>query len=109
LTIATGSFHIFTEPFLHQPELSPRDRSLVTISVLIATGKRAQLAGHLDRALTNGVQPTEASGLLAHLAIYCGWPTAVSALDVYEQVYTAPEGRHCRTRGGGAASSSSRL
>ncbi len=70
-------------------ELSPRDRSLVTVSVLIATGKPAQLAGHLGRALDNGVQPSEASGLLAHLAIYCGWPSAVSALEVYEQVYTA--------------------
>jgi 4-carboxymuconolactone decarboxylase len=72
-----------------RPELSPRDRSLVTISALIATGKPAQLAGHLGRALGNGVQPSEASGLLAHLAIYCGWPSAVSALEVYEQVYTA--------------------
>jgi 4-carboxymuconolactone decarboxylase len=72
-----------------RPELSPRDRSLVTISVLIATGKPAQLAGHLSRALDNGVQPSEASALLAHLAIYCGWPSAVSALDVYDQVYTA--------------------
>ncbi len=72
-----------------RPELSPRDRSLVTISVLIATGKPAQLAGHLGRALDNGVQPSEASGLLAHLAIYCGWPSAVSALEVYDQVYTA--------------------
>jgi 4-carboxymuconolactone decarboxylase len=72
-----------------RPELSPRDRSLVTITVLIATGKPAQLAGHLGRALTNGVQPGEASGLLAHLAIYCGWPSAVSALEIYEQVYTA--------------------
>ena len=71
-----------------RPELSPRDRSLVTISVLIATGKPAQLAGHLGRALDNGVQPAEASGLLAHLAIYCGWPSVVSALDVYDQVYT---------------------
>ena len=72
-----------------RPELSPRDRSLVTISVLIATGKTAQLAGHLGRALTNGVKPSEASALLAHLAIYCGWPSAVSALEVYEQVYNA--------------------
>jgi 4-carboxymuconolactone decarboxylase len=70
-------------------ELSPRDRSLVTITVLIATGKPAQLAGHLSRALDNGVQPSEASGLLAHLAMYCGWPSAVSALDVYDQVCTA--------------------
>jgi 4-carboxymuconolactone decarboxylase len=72
-------------------DLSPRDRSLVTIAVLIATGKPAQLGGHLGRALDNGVQPSEASALLAHLAIYCGWPSAVSALDVYQQVYTARE------------------
>jgi 4-carboxymuconolactone decarboxylase len=70
-------------------ELSQRDRSLVTISVLIATGKSAQLTGHLGRALDNGLQPAEASGVLAHLAIYSGWPNAVSALDSYEQVYTA--------------------
>ena len=70
-------------------ELSPRDRSLVTISVLIATGKSAQLTGHLGRALDNGLQPSEASGVLAHLAIYSGWPNAVSSLEAYEQVYTA--------------------
>jgi 4-carboxymuconolactone decarboxylase len=67
--------------------LSPRDRSLVTISVLIAAGKPAQLAGHLGRALDNGVQASEASGVLAHLAIYSGWPNAVSALQIYDQVY----------------------
>ncbi len=72
-----------------RPQLAPRDRSLVVISVLIATDKPAQLTGHLARALNNGVQPSEASGVLAHLAIYCGWPSAVSALDVYDQVYTA--------------------
>jgi 4-carboxymuconolactone decarboxylase len=70
-----------------RPELSARDRSLVTIAILIATGKTAQLAGHLSRGFENGLQPRETSGLLAHLAIYGGWPNAVSALQVYEQVY----------------------
>ncbi len=70
------------------PGLSPRDRSLAVISVLIATNKPAQLQGHLGRALTNGVTPVEASGVLTHLAFYAGWPSAVSALDVYDQVYT---------------------
>ena len=70
-------------------ELSPRDRSLVTVTALIAMGRTAPLAGHLGRALDNGVQPGEASGLLAHLAIYCGWPSAVAALEAYDQVYTA--------------------
>ena len=41
----------------------------------------------MTRALTNGLKPSEASALLAHLAIYCGWPSAVSALQPYEQVY----------------------
>ena len=72
-----------------RPELSPRDRSLVTISVLIATSKPDQLQGHLGRALGNGVTPREASGVLTHLAIYYGWPSAVVALDVYDRVYTA--------------------
>jgi 4-carboxymuconolactone decarboxylase len=72
-----------------RPQLSPRDRSLVVISVLIATNKPAQLQGHLGRALSNGVTPVEASGVLTHLAIYSGWPSAVSALDVFEQVYAA--------------------
>jgi len=72
-----------------RPDLSPRDRSLVTITALIAVGKTTPLAGHLGRALDNGLRPAEASGLLAHLAIYCGWPSAVAALDAYEQVYTA--------------------
>lgn len=72
-----------------RPALSLRDRSLVTIAALIATGRTAQLAGHLTRGLENGLLPRETSGTLAHLAIYSGWPNAVSALSVYEQVYAA--------------------
>jgi 4-carboxymuconolactone decarboxylase len=87
--LATLTDEVLFGDVWRRPELSPRDRSLVTISVLIATGKPAQLAGHLGRALDNGVQPSEASGLLAHLAVYCGWPSAVSALEIYDQVYTA--------------------
>jgi len=87
--LATFTDEVLFGDVWRRPELSPRDRSLVTISVLIATGKTAQLEGHLGRALNNGVQPSEASGVLAHLAIYCGWPSAVSALEVYDQVYTA--------------------
>lgn len=68
--------------------LSPRDRSLTIISVLIATNKPTQLRGHLGRALNNGVTPVEASGVLTHLALYAGWPNAVSALEVYDRVYT---------------------
>jgi 4-carboxymuconolactone decarboxylase len=70
-----------------RPDLIPRDRSLVTVSVLIATGKTPQLAGHLNRALTNGLQPTEIAGVVTHLAFYTGWPNAVSALNEVEKVF----------------------
>ncbi len=71
-----------------RPELAPRDRSLVVLSALIGTGKTAQMAGHLNRGLTNGLKPVEVSGLVTHLAFYTGWPNAVSALGVIEQVFT---------------------
>jgi 4-carboxymuconolactone decarboxylase len=87
--LATYTDEVLYGDVWRRTELSARDRSLVTISVLIATGKSAQLVGHLGRALNNGVQPSEASGVLTHLALYCGWPSAVSALDVYEQVFSA--------------------
>lgn len=70
-----------------RPELAPRDRSLVVLSALIATGKTAQMASHLNRGLTNGVKPSEISGMVTHLAFYTGWPNAVSALGVIEQVF----------------------
>jgi alkylhydroperoxidase/carboxymuconolactone decarboxylase family protein YurZ len=86
-----------------------RAGSRSTISVLIATGKPAQLAGHLGRALDNGVQPREASGVLAHLAMYAGWPSAVSALGVYDQVYTGRKVDPRNAAQHGAASCSFRL
>lgn len=72
-----------------RPQLAPRDRSLVTVAVLIATGKTAQLEGHLGRALDNGVTSTEVSGTVTHLAFYSGWPSAVSSLEVIEKVFRA--------------------
>lgn len=71
-----------------RPDLSPRDRSLVTLSVLIATGKTAQIGGHLGRGLTNGITPGEIAGMVTHLAFYTGWPNAVSALNEIAKVYT---------------------
>ena len=70
-------------------DLSPRDRSLVTLSALIAGGNTAQMTGHLGRALDNGVTPAEISGMITHLAFYSGWPKAVSALGVTRQALEA--------------------
>lgn len=70
-----------------RPGLTPRDRSFVTLSVLIATGKTAQLPGHLGRGLTNGIKPAEIAGIVTQLAFYTGWPNAVSALNEIEKVF----------------------
>ena len=72
-----------------RPDLSPRDRSMVTLSALVAGGRTAQMPGHLNRALDNGVTPAEIGGLITHLAFYSGWPNAVSALAVTRQVMEA--------------------
>ena len=70
-------------------DLSPRDRSLVTLSALIKGGHTGQLRGHLNRALDNGVLPAEIGAVITHLAFYAGWPNAVSALSEVRQVMEA--------------------
>ncbi|MFE2094283.1 carboxymuconolactone decarboxylase family protein [Streptomyces sp. NPDC059460] len=62
-----------------RPDLSPRDRSLITVSALVALGRDAQLTGHLRRALDNGLTTGELVEAITHLAFYAGWPAAMSA------------------------------
>ncbi|MTW19256.1 4-carboxymuconolactone decarboxylase [Rhodoplanes serenus] len=70
-----------------RPDLAPRDRSLVTVSALVATGQVAQIPYHLGRAMDNGLTQAEAGEVLAHLAFYVGWPNAFSALPVMKDVF----------------------
>jgi len=70
-----------------RPALAPRDRSLVTVSALIASGQSAQITYHLNRAMDNGLTKTEASEALTHLAFYAGWPNVFSALPVVRAVF----------------------
>ena len=70
-----------------QPELSKRDRSLVTVAVLAAMYRTDELRGHMRRALDNGVTEDEVRGLITHLAFYAGWPTAVNAGRVAAEVF----------------------
>ena len=70
-----------------QPELSKRDRSLVTISVLTALYRTDELRGHMKRALDNGVTQDEIRGMITHLAFYAGWPTAVNAGRIAAEVF----------------------
>ena len=70
-----------------RPELSPRDRSLVTVSALTTAGNTEQLTYHLGLARQNGVTETELIEAITHLAFYAGWPRAMSAMTVARQVF----------------------
>ena len=68
-------------------ELSPRDRSLITVAALIAGGNAEQLPFHLNKARENGLSETELVEVITHLAFYSGWPRAMSAITVAKQVF----------------------
>jgi 4-carboxymuconolactone decarboxylase len=70
-----------------RPDLSPRDRSLVTVSALIALNRPDQLRSHLARARDNGVTQDELVEAITHLAFYTGWPNAITAITVAKEVF----------------------
>ena len=70
-----------------RPGLSKRDRSLITVAALVAMYRGDQLAGHLERALANGVTREEIGEVITHLAFYAGWPTAMTAGRIAKKVF----------------------
>jgi 4-carboxymuconolactone decarboxylase len=89
-TISPGVMQYTTEVLFHdlwlRPDLAPRDRSLVTVSALIASGQVAQIPYHLTRAMNNGLTPEEAGEVLMQIAFYAGWPNVFSALPLVKDV-----------------------
>jgi 4-carboxymuconolactone decarboxylase len=71
-----------------RPQLSKRDRSLITCAVLTALYRPEQLVGHLERAERNGVTREELSEMITHVAFYAGWPASVSAARVANEVWS---------------------
>ena len=69
-----------------RPQLSPRDRSLITVAALLAGGNAEQLTFHLQFAKDNGATEEELIEAITHLAFYAGWPKAFSAMAVAKQV-----------------------
>ncbi|MFJ1967417.1 carboxymuconolactone decarboxylase family protein [Streptomyces sp. NPDC087903] len=67
-------------------ELSPRDRSLVTVTALAALYRTEQLGFHLRLALDNGLTKEELGEALTHLAFYAGWPTAMTAVTQLKSI-----------------------
>jgi 4-carboxymuconolactone decarboxylase len=70
-----------------RPELSKRDRSLITVATLVALYRTNELPFHLKRALENGVTKDELIELITHLAFYAGWPAANTAVIAARQVF----------------------
>jgi 4-carboxymuconolactone decarboxylase len=73
-----------------RPQLSKRDRSLVTVAALVTLSRPDQLRTHLARALNNGVTQDELVELITHLAFYAGWPAAMSAAGLAKEVFAQP-------------------
>lgn len=73
-----------------RPELSKRDRSLITCAVLTALYRPEQLRFHLRLALANGVRKEELAELITHVAFYAGWPSAVQAVQILDEVLAQP-------------------
>jgi 4-carboxymuconolactone decarboxylase len=70
-----------------RPGLAPRDRSLVTVSALVASGQVAQLTGHVNIGINNGLTQAEIAEALTHLAFYVGWPNVFSAMPVAKDAF----------------------
>ena len=72
-----------------RPQLSAKERSLVTVAALTTMGNTDQLGFHLDRAKQNGNREDELIEAITHLAFYAGWPKAMAAMAVAKRVFPA--------------------
>lgn len=94
-SIAPGVVQYTSDLLFHElwlrPALAPRDRSLITVSALIAGGQLDQLPAHLNRAMDNGLTKAQVSEVLTQLAFYAGWPKVFSAIPVVKRVIEARE------------------
>ena len=70
-----------------RPELSKRDRSLITCAALVVSGRTEQMKTHFPRAITNGVTKEELIEMITHLAFYAGWPSAVTAALKAKEIF----------------------
>jgi len=85
--LARLSNDVLVDDLWRRPDLTPRDRSLITVAALIAKGDNDQLAFYLNRAMELGLTRSQAAEVVTHLAFYAGWPRAMSALPVMQSVF----------------------
>lgn len=70
-----------------RPGLSKRDRSMITVTTLIALCRLNELPFHMGRAIENGVTREELVEMITHLAFYAGWPAANSAVGIAGELF----------------------
>ncbi len=69
-----------------RPGLSPRDKSLITVTCLVALNRIEQVDFHLKKAFENGLTKEELVAAITHIAFYAGWPTAASGFGHLQKV-----------------------
>ena len=79
---------VLFEDIWSRQELSPRDRSLITVASLLTGGNTEQLKSHLNLAKQNGLSEEELIEAMTHLAFYAGWPKAMSAMMVAKEQFS---------------------
>lgn len=67
-----------------RPGLDLRTRSLITVAMLAALGKTAEIRIHTRGALANGATKEELKELALHVSPYCGIPAMVNAMIAIE-------------------------
>ncbi|HJB25778.1 MAG TPA: carboxymuconolactone decarboxylase family protein [Firmicutes bacterium] len=79
---------LFGEVWSREDKLSTRDRSLITVAALMASGiLDSSLQFHIQNAKNHGVSKEEMSEVLTQLAFYAGWPKAWAAFRMAKEVY----------------------
>ena len=78
---------LFGEIWSREEQLSPRDRSMITIAALMSGGMFAQLKAHLALGKEHGITKEEAVEIVTQLAFYCGWPKAWSAFPMIAEIW----------------------
>lgn len=85
-TVQYTTDYLFRDLWL-RPDLSPRDRSMITVTALMTLGQVEQLPTHLNKAMDNGLTEPEVGELITQVAFYAGWPRAFSAMPVAKKVF----------------------
>ena len=85
--LATYTDEVLFGDVWERPQLSKRDRSLVTVASLVSLYRVNELPFHLKRAIANGVSKDELIEAITHLAFYAGWPAAMTAVQAARKAF----------------------